>query len=337
MPSTIKKRGGVWQYDSNTYQNRLRISLKTPDRRIALREQRGIDKRLAQKRLWEGTDFTRPLGTVIDGYLAWISATKSLTWVRRQGQILRHFNAWNQKKYTHQILSTDIERYMLYRADHGASVATLRKELHVLSRLWGRAIRDGAAGRNVVDGIEPPRRKPPKQTRPFSSLEVAAILEDQKGHPRHPIFAVLYYTGLRLGDVITMQVDEFNLAGGMWERRIGKTGRVMRMPLAKPLLSILRAYLPLEGPAFPRFYPGPGRQSTTVRRNLYRAIQMILKRLKLPKGNLYSFRHAFNQKLMELGLGIEDRQVLMGHSASRTTKIYTHGNEDLARTYLDKL
>lgn len=38
-----------------------------------------------------------------------------------------------------------------------------------------------------------------------------------------------------------------------------------------------------------------------------------------------------------MGLGLEDRQVLLGHSAGRTTKIYTHPNEDLARDYLNRL
>ena len=337
MPSTIRKVGRNWHYDSNTSPKRVRLSLKTADRRVAQREQRKLDQRLAQKQLWEASDFTRPVGVIIDGYLEWTRATKSLSWTMRQGQILRHFEAWNRKPYIHQIVPSDIEAYMIYRADHGASVATLRKELGVLNRLWRRAIRDGAADRNVVDGIEPPRRKPPKETRPFTGNEVAAILEDQKGNPRHPLFAVLYYTGLRVGDVITMYVDEFDLEQGTWERRIGKTGKIMRMPLAKALLSILQDYLPDDGPAFPPYYPSPTRRLVTVRRNLYRDLKNILKRLKLPDGNLYSFRHAFNQRLMEIGLGIEDRQVLMGHSAARTTKIYTHGNEALARTYLDQL
>ncbi|HJM33575.1 MAG TPA: site-specific integrase, partial [Candidatus Marinimicrobia bacterium] len=48
-------------------------------------------------------------------------------------------------------------------------------------------------------------------------------------------------------------------------------------------------------------------------------------------------RHTFNQRLRDLGLGIEDRQALLAHASSSTTKIYTHPNLDLAREYVNKL
>ncbi|MEE9464695.1 MAG: hypothetical protein V3W14_03850 [Candidatus Neomarinimicrobiota bacterium] len=52
MPSTICKRGYVKHYDSNTTPNRLRISLKTADRRVALREKRKIDSISAERPWW---------------------------------------------------------------------------------------------------------------------------------------------------------------------------------------------------------------------------------------------------------------------------------------------
>lgn len=45
----------------------------------------------------------------------------------------------------------------------------------------------------------------------------------------------------------------------------------------------------------------------------------------------------FNNQLRDLGLGIEDRRTLMGHSASRTTEVYGRGNLELAVEYLNRL
>jgi len=56
-----------------------------------------------------------------------------------------------------------------------------------------------------------------------------------------------------------------------------------------------------------------------------------------PKADLHSFRHTFNQSLLDLGMEIEDRQRLLAHASSDTTKIYTHPNFDLALQYVNKI
>jgi len=56
-----------------------------------------------------------------------------------------------------------------------------------------------------------------------------------------------------------------------------------------------------------------------------------------PKATLHSFRTTFNNRLRDLGLQIEDRQILLAQSASETTKIYTHPNFELAKQYVNKI
>ena len=40
---------------------------------------------------------------------------------------------------------------------------------------------------------------------------------------------------------------------------------------------------------------------------------------------------------MGMGLPIEDRQILLAHSSSETTKIYTHPNLEVAKKWVDKM
>ncbi|MDP7059795.1 MAG: tyrosine-type recombinase/integrase [Candidatus Marinimicrobia bacterium] len=56
-----------------------------------------------------------------------------------------------------------------------------------------------------------------------------------------------------------------------------------------------------------------------------------------PKATLHSFRVTFNNQLRDMGLSIEDRQALLAHSSSETTKIYTHPNFDLALKFVNRL
>ena len=65
-------------------------------------------------------------------------------------------------------------------------------------------------------------------------------------------------------------------------------------------------------------------------------MQAFLAKGKRPKATLHSFRTTFNNSLRDLGLAIEDRRTLMGHSAGKTTEVYGRGNLQLAREYIDK-
>ena len=66
-------------------------------------------------------------------------------------------------------------------------------------------------------------------------------------------------------------------------------------------------------------------------------MQLILALNGREKATLHSFRHTFNNSLRDLGLKIEDRQVLLAHASSSTNKIYTHPNFDLASQYVNKV
>ena len=66
-------------------------------------------------------------------------------------------------------------------------------------------------------------------------------------------------------------------------------------------------------------------------------MQTVLNAYGRPVGTLHSFRVTFNNTLRDLGLSIQDRQVLLAHSSSETTKIYTHPNIELARKYVNRI
>ncbi|MBA7600768.1 Tyrosine recombinase XerD [subsurface metagenome] len=221
--------------------------------------------------------------------------------------------------------------------------------MQVVQRLIARAIRDGFAASNPTDQVELPGIKAVRPIRPFSRDEVKIIFQDHfrrgmthreqvAATSRYPLLATLWFTGLRVSDVITLMATDVNLDQRVIIKQVKKTGKTLRVPLADTLVEILTPILPRSGPVFPKYCPGDShKRRTGIERNLNHQIQSILKRHNLQHGSLHSFRHGFNQRLFELGLQLEDRQVLLGHSAGGTTRIYTHPNEDLARQYLNKL
>ncbi len=66
-------------------------------------------------------------------------------------------------------------------------------------------------------------------------------------------------------------------------------------------------------------------------------MQALLEAEGRPKATLHSFRVTFNNTLRDMGLPIEDRQILLAHASSETTKIYTHPNFDLAAQFVNRI
>lgn len=351
MKSTLRKRGKYWHYDNNRYgPNRFRVSLHTPSHAKAKRIQRVMDEQhLANP--WDARLFPREeyLHPYAAQYIDHLYTIKSEPWATRQHQSMSRFLEWSPDRPLREFQPSDIEAYIKARKDAGAGPRTIRGEFQVVRHLFARAIRDGFAASNPTGQVDLPSIKAVRPIRPFSREEVEIIFQDhfrggmtarERGaaQSRHPLLATLWFTGLRVSDVITLTAMDINLDQRVIIKQVRKTGKILRVPLADALVDILNPILPRSGPVFPKYYPGDNdRRRTGVERNLNHQLQIILTRHSLPHGSLHSFRHGFNQRLFELGLQLGDRQVLLGHSAGDTTRTYTHPNEDMARDYLNRL
>ncbi len=351
MKSTLRKRGKYWHYDNNRYaRDRFRVSLHTSSHEKAKQIQRVLDQQQLSnpwdERLYPREEYLRAYAAQ---HIEHLYTIKSKPWAIRQHQSMSRFLEWSPDRPLRDFKPGDFEEYIRHRKDAGAGPRTIRYEVQVVRRMFVRAVRDGFAAGNPAEQVDLPSVKAVRAIRPFSREEVGIIFQDHfredmtareqdAAQGRYPLLATLWFTGLRVSDVITLTAGDINLDQRVIIKQIRKTGRMLRIPLADALVDILTPILPRSGPIFPKYYPGDSdRRRTDVERNLNHQLKRILDRNDLPHGSLHSFRHGFNQRLFELGLQLGDRQVLLGHSAGGTTQIYTHPNEDLARDYLNRL
>ena len=114
------------------------------------------------------------------------------------------------------------------------------------------------------------------------------------------------------------------------------TSSVNPCPISDILLNLLPEILD-DTPIFPNLYHEDARKVKDKITNPRKHMQKLLKDAGLKKATLHSFRTTFNNRLRDLGLQIEDRQILLAQSASETTKIYTHPNFELAKQYVNKI
>ena len=103
------------------------------------------------------------------------------------------------------------------------------------------------------------------------------------------------------------------------------------------LPALVASATPLQTPLFPTLYSESERKLNDNLTKPRKFMQKLLEVEGRPKATLHSFRHTFNNTLRDLGLGIEDCQILLAHSSSQMTKVYTHPNFELAWEYVNRM
>ncbi len=171
----------------------------------------------------------------------------------------------------------------------------------------------------------------------FLSLEeVDRILNLPVGHSpeevrNHTMLQLLYATGLRVSELVSLEANDINLQGG-YLRTLGKGSKERVVPIGQVALKSLTHYLqsardPLaKGQVFPFLFLT--RRGGRMTRQMFweilrrRAQQAGITRRVSP----HMLRHSFATHLLERGADLRSVQAMLGHADIATTQIYTHIN-----------
>ena len=161
--------------------------------------------------------------------------------------------------------------------------------------------------------------------------------------PRHRIMLMTTYAaGLRLREVLSLQVHDIDSARMTIRVTQGKGGQGRDTLLSTRLLEALRAYWKVERPTaclFPARAKGPAHPMHPS--SLQKAYQAAKRRAGLTKpGGIHTLRHCFATHLLESGVDLHTIQRLLGHRQLSTTARYfqlTRHTQTEPRSPLDLL
>jgi integrase/recombinase XerD len=249
---------------------------------------------------------------------------------------LRHVSRWLEERHgalLRQATRQQLLDYLAELARSGISARTGARRLSSLRQFFRHALREGWVERDPTLEVAFPRlgRPLPRSLTEaqVESLLEAPDLEKAEGFRDRVMLELLYATGLRVSELVSLRPEQVGLAQGV-VRVTGKGGRERLVPLGDEAQQWLVDFL--RGPRQELLRDKPCDALFPTRRGSGMTRQAFWYRIRkhavaagIP-GHLspHTLRHAFATHLVNHGADLRVVQLLLGHSDLSTTQIYTH-------------
>lgn len=279
----------------------------------------------------------------VDGFLDYLRAEK---WVsqhthsayRRDLACLQAFCASQNINDWQELQAPHVRQYVSARHKDRIASKSIQRELAAIRSFFGFLLKKQLVEQNPASGMRAPKAKKslPKtldvdqvagvlNVKPDSVLEIRDLA----------IFELFYSSGLRLSELVLLDIADLSLGEGFIRVLHGKGGKQRQVPVGAKAINAIKQWL------FCR--PHSGSQalfvSTRGTRLGQRSVQLRLERWCLKNGlaeriHPHMLRHSFASHMLESSQDIRAVQELLGHADVGTTQIYTHLDfQHLANVY----
>lgn len=242
-----------------------------------------------------------------------------------------HFLEQNQITTFDKINETAVNTYILNMEKEGFSPATVARNIAAIKSFLLYLIKNGKMTHDPTDRIKAPKveRKIPEAL----TLEEMKRLLDQpdrttkKGLRDSAMLELLYATGIRVSELITLKVSDVNLKNCFIQCDSENKSRLV--PFGKIASSVLQNYMEYGRMEF------LGEQKTDVlflningkpmsRQGFWKLIKSYAKKAQIEHDiTPQLLRHTFAMHLVNNGADLHCIQELLGHSDISTTQIYS--------------
>lgn len=261
---------------------------------------------------------------------------------------IRQFTEWLRQKEGAEILDatdTDVSDYLAYMRSQGKSGATASRSLASLKNFFTYAVSNGFLEHSPVSEEIHVERGEKKLPQILSGKEVELLLaqpvcDDAKGYRDKAMLEVMYATGMRVSELIDLNVEDVNLELGVVKCGGEKKSRVI--PLYPAALRALADYMQ-EARSILIIEPGEPSLFVNVsgtrmsRQGFWKILKFYQAKAGIEKEiTPHTLRHSFAVHLLENGADLGSLQELMGHSDISSTQVYAHMLNQKIKTVYQK-
>ncbi|MBQ5736273.1 MAG: tyrosine recombinase XerD [Alistipes sp.] len=244
--------------------------------------------------------------------------------------ILRHWSVVPE-----DVTPEMISRFMRWLYERRSSASQARR-LSGVKSLYNYLLISERIQQLPTENIEPPKTE---RLLPdvLSVEEVDAMLatfdiRSAKGCRDSAIVEVLYSTGLRVSELVTLRLSDLFFGEG-YVRVVGKGDKQRLVPIGSAARDKIQLYMeerkPKSASEMTLFLNNRGKPLTRVM--VFNIIRQAAERAGITKNiSPHTLRHSYATHLLQGGANIRQVQELLGHESITTTEVYTH----LDRTHL---
>lgn len=222
-------------------------------------------------------------------------------------------------------------RYTQHLLNNGKSPSTIARSIASMKSFYAFCQAEGFVTDNPVHEI-PQQKAEKKLPQILTGREVELLLEqpkctDMKGFRDKAMLETLYATGMRVSEMISLNVADVSLAGSFVKCEGG--GKFRIIPLYPTAVKALTAYLT---DIRPKMVSGPEEEALFVningdrmtRQGFWKIIKHYQDTAQISKDiTPHTLRHSFAAHLLENGADLRSLQEMLGHSDISSTQIYT--------------
>ncbi|MGM9607863.1 MAG: site-specific tyrosine recombinase XerD [Oscillospiraceae bacterium] len=271
----------------------------------------------------------------LPGYEKWLTAEKKAasntlsSYLRDVRQFLTYLsaNGTEPERVNQRIL----EQYVKHLTAQGKSTSTITRSIASLKSFYTYLLIEGYVTSNPAKSIAPIKaeRKLPQI---LTSKEVDLFLEqpecsDAKGYRDKAMLELLYATGIRVSELINLDLCNLNLSASII--RCESRGKERIIPIYPSAVRALTEYVEkvrpqmIEQPDEPALFVNlNGRRMS--RQGFWKIIKYYQEKAGIKKDiTPHTLRHSFAAHLLENGADLRSIQEMLGHADISSTQIYT--------------
>ena len=236
-----------------------------------------------------------------------------------------------------EVSLADLRAWLGVLSRRGAARASIARTSASLRTFFGWLERTGRISTDPSLRLTAPSRHrtlPPvlAQRSATALLDVAEVAADDDDpiHLRNrAALELLYATGIRVGELVGLDVDDVDLASDVL-RVVGKGDKERRVPFGVPARQAVAEWLTRGRPRLVGPQSGPalllGRRGRRAdQRQIRSVVHDLLQHVPdAPDLGPHGLRHSAATHLLEGGADLRMVQELLGHASLATTQIYTH-------------
>ncbi|HOM02534.1 MAG TPA: site-specific tyrosine recombinase XerD [Acetivibrio sp.] len=225
---------------------------------------------------------------------------------------------------------TTVIAYLLHLQKKGRATSTISRNLASIRSFYQYLTKKGIISQDPTENLESPKVEK-KLPQILSTKEVELLLEqpkcdDLKGYRDKAMLELLYATGIRVSELISLDLDDVNLE--MQFIRCNKGSRERIIPIGSISVNALSEYLSksrnllIQRPDEKALFVNINGKRLT-RQGFWKIIKQYKNQAKISKDiTPHTLRHSFAAHLLENGADLRSIQKMLGHSDISSTQIY---------------